>query len=370
MSKLPDNPNALDPLELESAPEPDASDPGGDKGIDRVMLAAQTTNSENRGLINELADTQGIDRANVLYAAKLKSSTDEEAPYHWIHLDANAADVKSDLKKLIPQFDSLAIDAVLDRDARPRSLVEEEWSYLILRAVNFNEGEDTHDMIAIRVARGARFLVTLTYRDSRTIGRIAAIKPARLAQLSSGDLMVKIVNLVTDFKEAVIDQLQDQMDALEARVLDAPKVELRRQIVEIRKQAILLRRYIAPQKEAIGIFRKDADELISDKNRRSLADNWDTITRYLEDLDAVRERASVIKDELVNILSDRLNRNLYVISVITAIFLPLGFLTGLFGINIGGMPGTEDSDAFSFFVWVLIALVGIQIVLFKWFKWF
>ena len=327
----------------------------------------QDSNAVGDNLVKTIAHEFTIEPTEILYAGELKDS--KEAKY-WVHLDANAKNAKTTLKKLIPEFDSLAADAILDRDARPRSVVEDAWSYLILRAVNFNEGESNHDMIAIRIARGSRYLVTLAYRESRTIGRIAAMKPGRFKLLTSGDLIVKIVNLVTDFKEAVIDQLQDQMDILESKVLDAPKVELRRQIVEIRKEAIMLRRYIAPQKEAIGLFRKESEDSISDKNKRLLADNSDTITRYLEDLDAVRERASVIKDELANILSDRLNRNLYVISVITAIFLPLGFLTGLFGINIGGMPGTENGDAFSLFVWVLLGLVGIQIVLFKWFKWF
>ncbi|MFT7528788.1 MAG: zinc transporter, partial [Arenicella sp.] len=81
------------------------------------------------------------------------------------------------------------------------------------------------------------------------------------------------------------------------------------------------------------------------------------------------ERSQIIKDDLVNALSDRLNRNLYVLSVITAIFLPLGFLTGLFGINIGGMPGVDNNMAFSIFSIGLIVVVFIQIILFKLFKW-
>ena len=76
------------------------------------------------------------------------------------------------------------------------------------------------------------------------------------------------------------------------------------------------------------------------------------------------------KQDLVNALSDRLNRNLYVLSVVTAIFLPLGFLTGLFGINIGGMPGVDNNIAFSIFLIGLIVVVSIQIILFKLFKWF
>ena len=352
--------SATTPSEAVSAPASDISVSG--------SSASKKRSQEEQALIDRITSDYDIDPTCLVHAAKLKSAL--EQTNIWVHLDANSPTARPVLHKLIPSLDAMALDAILDRDARPRAVLEDDWSYLILRAVNFNEGEESHDMIAIRMARDERFLVTLTYRDSRTIGRVAQTKSSRFAVMAQGDLMVKIVNLITDFKEPVIDRLQDRMDGIEAKVLDTPKVELRREIVAIRKEAILLRRYIAPQREAIALFRKDSEEFVTDKNRRLLADNWDTITRYLEDLDATRERASVIKDELANMLSDRLNRNLYVISVITAIFLPLGFLTGLFGINIGGMPGTEDGDAFTTFVWVLLGLVGIQVVLFKWFKWF
>jgi len=90
--------------------------------------------------------------------------------------------------------------------------------------------------------------------------------------------------------------------------------------------------------------------------------------RYVEELDAIRERAQIIKDELANIIVDRLNKNTYVLSVIAAIFLPLGFLTGLLGINVGGIPGVGNPTAFTVFCILLLILVAIQILIFRKFK--
>ena len=84
----------------------------------------------------------------------------------------------------------------------------------------------------------------------------------------------------------------------------------------------------------------------------------------------IRERAQVVKDELQNMLADRLNKNMYVLSVIAAIFLPLGFLTGLLGINVGGIPGADNSMSFLIFCGILTAIVVFQIWLFKKMKWF
>ena len=141
-------------------------------------------------------------------------------------------------------------------------------------------------------------------------------------------------------------------------------------IVDIRKQAIMLRRYIAPQRDVMQHLRTSELKWLNAMHKRHLQESYDRVLRYAEDLDAIRERAQIVKDELANALSDRLNRNLYILSVIAAIFLPLGFLTGLLGINVGGIPGADNPLAF----WLVIAgmgiLVAIQVWLFKKLRWF
>ena len=81
-------------------------------------------------------------------------------------------------------------------------------------------------------------------------------------------------------------------------------------------------------------------------------------------------RAHIINYKVTNQLTERLNKNMYALSVIADIFLPLGFLTGLLGINIAGIPGAENPAAFAIFCAVLSMLVIAQIVLFRKLKWF
>lgn len=91
--------------------------------------------------------------------------------------------------------------------------------------------------------------------------------------------------------------------------------------------------------------------------------------RYLEDLDAARDRALVVLDELSNKMAESMNRTMYSLSIVAAVFLPLGFLTGLLGINIGGMPGVDSDAAFWSFVVILVVLTSIQIYVFRKLKW-
>jgi len=79
----------------------------------------------------------------------------------------------------------------------------------------------------------------------------------------------------------------------------------------------------------------EPDDMVS---VRLWGDN-DRLIRHIEDLDAVRERAAVTQEELLSRLSEQMNIRMYVLSMVATIFLPLGFLTGLLGINVGGIPG-------------------------------
>ena len=108
---------------------------------------------------------------------------------------------------------------------------------------------------------------------------------------------------------------------------------------------------------------------LAEEDRVRLRETYDRLTRYIEDLDASRERAAVTQEELISRLSKQMDNRMYVLSIVAAIFLPLDFLTGLLGINVGGIPGAEYKAAFVIFCMLLVALVGIEITIFKRKKW-
>lgn len=289
---------------------------------------------------------------------------------YWLHFDANHPDSIAAVQAAAPDIDESTLLAIFDSEARPRTLVLETGILIILRGINHNEGDEPEDMIAVRMWITNDRIISLRYRRSKTLMQIAKSLDKNQGPKTIGDIFSTMTTTLFSFIERSIDKLDEKIDLLESQVVDNPGRQLRLDISEVRKSAILLKRYLAPQKEAINQLRFAEAQWLSVKNARRIQEAQDILLRVLEDLDSIRERAQVVKDELVNSLSDRLNRNLYVLSVITAIFLPLGFLTGLFGINIGGMPGVDNGMAFSVFVIGLSVVVVIQIILFKLFKWF
>ena len=288
----------------------------------------------------------------------------------WVHLDANHPDTKTWLESELSYLDPFVVPALVAEETRPRITEINDGALIILRGVNLNDNADPEDMVSIRLWVDNNRIISVEKRTMKAVTEMSHRIARGKGPTDAGSFTTKLIGLLFDNMEPVISDLDDRTDNIEEQILDDPDMLLRENIVDIRKKAIILRRYMAPQKDAIGQLRASDLDWIKQASYRQLQENHDRILRYVEDLDAIRERAQIVKDELANILADRLNKNMYILSVIAAIFLPLGFLTGLLGINVGGIPGADNLDAFWIFCAILFVLVIIQIAIFKAKKWF
>ncbi len=286
----------------------------------------------------------------------------------WTHLDAGSPDTQEwlrtemSLPRLIPE-------ALVAEETRPRATVVENGLLLVLRGVNHNPGADPEDMVSLRMWIEPQRIITTRRRRLLSVGD--AVKT--LADRPPGgtaELMLRIVGRMVDRINDAINSLEDRVAELEGSVLSDPAQTMRAQLSELRREGIVIRRYLAPQREALGRLHSEPPAWFTELDRMHLREFYDRMVRLVEDLDAVRERASVIHEELVGRLSDQLNQRMYLLSITAALFLPLGFLTGLMGINVGGIPGAENPAAFWIFCGILGVLLTAQIWFFIRNRWF
>jgi zinc transporter len=292
----------------------------------------------------------------------------EDGPI-WIHLDrrAPAATAWLDGQKAIP---AEARTALLARETRPRAVNYEEGTMVILRGINHNTGEEPDDMVALRIWVEEKRIVSLRHRRLMTPRAIhAEMLEKGGGPQSSAEVLVQLADRLTEQMNDIVTGLDDQLDEIEEKIEVDDITQTRSQLGEIRQSCVGLRRYVAPQREALSVLRTDPPSWIGKALGRSLRESEDRLLRYVEELDAARDRAVVIRDEIANRLSEDMNRTMYALSVIAGIFLPLGLLTGLLGINVGGMPGVENSWAFWITCVLLAALAVAEVWLFRRLKW-
>ncbi|MCB1530562.1 MAG: zinc transporter ZntB [Rhodospirillales bacterium] len=288
----------------------------------------------------------------------------------WVHLDKNDPAARQWLEREITYLDHIILDALLAEETRPRILEFDEGALLILRGVNLNENAQAEDMVSIRIWIDQNRIISVQRRSLKATQDIRERLMSGKGPKNSGDFITMMVARLFERMEPVFSELDEKLDDIEEIVMEAPDTSERQIITAIRKQAIMFRRYIAPQRDVIAHLRTSDQPWLDHMHKRRLQESLDQVVRYVEDLDTMRERAQIVKDELTNGLADRMNKNMYVLSVIAAIFLPLGFLTGLLGINVGGIPGAGNGYAFWIFSGILAGIVTTQIAIFKKLKWF
>lgn len=185
----------------------------------------------------------------------------------------------------------------------------------------------------------------------------------------SGELLLRVANRLIDRVVPVVDSMSDMVDGLEDELLESGSREIRARLRDMRREAIGLRRYLSPQREALARLQQEEQPWFNQSHKLRIRETVDRVVRIVEELDVMRERAAVIQDELTNRISEQMNRTMYVLTVVASILLPLSFVTGLLGINVGGIPLAEDNAGFTWIIGILVIIGVVQITVFRRLKW-
>ena len=266
-------------------------------------------------------------------------------------------------------LNDIASAALITPETRPRAINRGDNLLLALRGVNLNPGSEPDDMVSLRLWTDGRKVISTRKRRLQSTEDVLEDLANGAGPRSAVELLVAWIDRITWRMSGTVDNLEEQVDALEERALSGELTGLRSELSVLRKQCLVIRRYLAPQREAMNRLISEPISWIDELNRLRLREINDRLIRHIEDIDAVRERASMAQEELLSRVSEEMNVRSYVFTVVATLFLPLGFFTGLMGINVGGMPGVEDGEAF----WIVVALcIGISAalgVLFRWKRW-
>ncbi|MFW2545522.1 zinc transporter ZntB [Primorskyibacter sp. 2E107] len=288
----------------------------------------------------------------------------------WVHLSAHHPEAPQWIIENLSYLDPTIVDALVAEETRPRVTRVGDGLIVILRGINTNDGEDPEDMVSVRLWIDPHRIISLSRRKVRAIKDIAEDLTMGQGPVDAAAFLVRLTERLNYRIEDFWNGLEEIADTLEEQVLsDQPPDDLRARLVDLRRQAIILRRYMQPQRDAMRMLQAAHPGWLEDEDLRALAEELDALERVVEDADAMRDRMALVRDELTGQLSDRLNRNMYLLSILSALFLPLGFLTGLFGINVAGLPGSGTPGAFWVFSGGLLAVLFVQLLVLRKLRW-
>lgn len=288
-------------------------------------------------------------------------------PY-WAHLDFKESDARGWL--MARGIDEQAVDTLVAQESRPRALALGDGLLTVLRGINRNDGEDPEDMVSIRIWLTDESIITVRQRKVRAAAEVHAMLAEGNGPRSTAETMLMIVERLAEGAGEFIDKIEDRVAEYEEHLGSRELSQARSELAEVRRDIAAVRRYLAPQKAALETLVRHGGRWFDEDQLYALRELADRFLRYVEDLDLLRERSLVLQEELMNRISQEQNERTYLLSIVAGIFLPITFISGVFGMNVAGLPGVEDGSAFLIVSLVMLFVSALIIAWMRARRWF
>ncbi|EHJ9159806.1 zinc transporter ZntB [Salmonella enterica subsp. enterica serovar Panama] len=251
----------------------------------------------------------------------------------WLHLNYTHPDSARWLAST-PLLPNNVRDALAGESSRPRVSRLGEGTLITLRCINGSTDERPDQLVAMRLYMDERFIVSTRQRKVLALDDVVSDLQEGTGPVDCGGWLVDVCDALTDHASEFIEELHDKIIDLEDNLLDQ-QIPPRGFLALLRKQLIVMRRYMA-----------------------RMQDIADRLGRGLDEIDACIARTGIMADEIAQVMQESLARRTYTMSLMAMVFLPSTFLTGLFGVNLGGIPGGGWRFGFSLFCILLVVLIG------------
>lgn len=295
---------------------------------------------DGKGGVKRLQDSDTIDKANPC----------------WLHLNYTHGDSARWLQNT-PLLPNVVRDALAGDSMRPRVTRMGDGTLITLRCINGSTDERPDQLVAMRVYMDERMIVSTRQRKVLALDDIVKDLEEGTGPTDNGGWLVDVCDALTDHASEFIEELHDKVIDLEDNLLDQ-QVPQRGLLALLRKQLIVMRRYMAPQRDVYSRISSERMPWMNDDQRRRMQDISDRLGRGLDEIDSCIARTDVMADEVAQLMQESLTRRSYTMSLMAMVFLPSTFLTGLFGVNLGGIPGNDWRFGFSLFCIGLVVLIG------------
>jgi len=273
----------------------------------------------------------------------------------WLHLDYSQPASQQWISNT-PLLPDNVREALAGNSVRPKVLRMGEGTLITLRCINLNDNARPDQLVTIRVYLTDKIIVSTRHRKVSLTELVADMQNGS-GPTDTGSWLVEMCDVLTDHTSDFIEDLHDKIIDFEDDLMEQRMPE-RGQMALLRKQLIVLRRYMSPQRDVFARLASERLPWMSDDERRRMQEIADRLGRGLDDLDSSIARTGVLADEISSLMADSLNRRTYTMSLLAMVFLPTTFLTGLFGVNLGGIPGASSHYSFLIFCALLVVLVG------------
>jgi zinc transporter len=280
----------------------------------------------------------------------------------WLHF--NIADARA-RKWLTEQADLPvpALELLLEAHPRVRLVLVPGGVAAILHDLQHDFHDDPEGFGELRFYVDGQRVISARRAPLRSVDRLRREIEAGLHIASTAGWLERLVRDLTEAFAEVARSLGDRVDDLEDEVLSGRGHERRVTLAQLRRLLVRFRRHVNSDRVALNRLR--GFHAAGEEELASLRHTLEQLDGVAQDIELVHERVRVLQEEVSSLLAEATNRNLYVLSIVTTVLLPTTVITGIWGMNVGGLPWSNDSRGFAFTCLVLFASVLLSLAVLR-----
>lgn len=307
---------------------------------------------------------------------KLQEALNDPQVLVWLDIEGDCSLSEEDMLRNVFKLQHITLQIMCETHERAKFLVSDDYRYLVVHGLEFDPaaGEANTPKLDIVFARNfviTRHLESFPWLNSLLETAKKNDPEEHLMSRGMPFLLLTILDALVDSYFLVLDDIDDLIDDLEDVTVRDTSNEVQVRIFRIKRALVQMRRTISPQVEVANELVGRTGGLIPSEMEPYFADVHDHLVRAFEILDSYRDLMSGLLDVYLTTVSNRLNSVMKQLTIIATIFMPITFITGVFGQNFGHLPQVEhDNGYFFWFALLFMAIITVaQIWFFRRRKW-
>lgn len=266
----------------------------------------------------------------------------------------------------------LVIEDVCNQLQRPKLVPYDDYLFLVVRAAYYEPAADeiTTEQISLVIGRG--FLLSFQQNERNLftpiLDQLRAGK-GRLRQLGSDYLAYSLLDFVVDNYFVVLERLGERIELLEDALIEHASPEMLQTIHRLKREMIHLRHAVWPLREVVLGLEREESQLLDPAIRPYLRDLYDHTVQVMELVESLRDVLGEMIDVYLSSVNNRLNAVMKVLTIIATIFMPITFVTGVFGMNFVHIPGLHSEAVFWGVIGGMAAVAAAMLALFRRQRW-
>jgi magnesium transporter len=280
--------------------------------------------------------------------------------FYWIDATIDDLDI---LQSLFHLHDLAVEDCLSEEEQRPKLELYDGHYFIVVNSIRFDDEEIF--LRALNIFLGKHFIITVTRQK---INEIRNLKPLLWEEEVNApdNFLYHLVDLVVDNYVAVGDRIEDKIEKLEEDILMHTKKSHLNEIVGLRSEILWLKKALVPQRDVIGYLNKRDLKLISAPLQKYFGDIHENAVKIVDTFDTLRDLMGNLREAYQSAVANRANEIMRIFTALTTIFMPLTFITGLFGMNFTNVLGLLEVPFADYYIIGFMALLGcLMFILFK-----